>query len=314
MAGRRGYGGDEWQQWGGWERTTPRRAVGGIKAQTQRGKFGATWWASRWLAALENLVDVNRLSRGRSYARSGQVTKLDVSTQGVDARVQGSRATPYKVTIRFRTLSDAEWDAVVDAMAEQAVYAARLLAGEMPDQIEEVFQVAGVTLFPAGARDLETDCSCPDWANPCKHVAAVIYLLGERFDVDPFLMFELRGRTKDGIVAALRARRAGATEAGDTVGLPSEPLAGADPYAGETAPLLVETDQENSALVERFWSSSSDLTGFPISLDAPPIDALPVKVLGAPPFWRDGAAFTTQAERAYRAISQRAHRLATEGK
>ena len=98
---------------------------------------------------------------------------------------------------------------MADAMAAEALYAARLLSGEMPEQIEEAFRAAGVTLFPADEGDLETDCTCPDWANPCKHVAAVFYLLGERFDADPFLMFELRGRTREQIVEALRARRAG---------------------------------------------------------------------------------------------------------
>src|SRR5205085_4161080 len=108
-----------------------------------------------------------------------------------------------------KRLSDAEWDRVIDAMAAEAIYAARLLSGEMPEQIEDVFSAAGTTLFPAQEGDMRTRCTCPDWANPCKHIAAVHYLLGERFDQDPFLMFQLRGRSQEEIVAALRARRAG---------------------------------------------------------------------------------------------------------
>src|SRR6185369_8261885 len=119
------------------------------------------------------------------------------------------RREPYAVSIRFRKLADQEWDRVVDVMASEALYAARLLSGEMPEQIEEVFQQAGTSLFPAEEGDMQTRCSCPDWANPCKHIAAVHYLLGERFDEDPFLMFLLRGRSQEEIVAALRARRAG---------------------------------------------------------------------------------------------------------
>ena len=185
--------------WGYWEsfKSPPRRAADGIKAQTQRGKFGKTWWAGRWIGALERLVDAARLTRGRSYARSGQVVKLDVGRDGVAALVQGSRPKPYQVSIRFEPLSAADWERVVDAMAAQALYAAKLLAGEMPEQIEEVFVAAGTSLFPAERGGLKTSCSCPDWANPCKHVAAVTYLLGERFDGDPFLIFELRGRSKD---------------------------------------------------------------------------------------------------------------------
>src|SRR5919108_395189 len=128
MTWRRGRSWSDWDD--EWEYPRPRRPANGIKAQTQRGKFGATWWAGRWLAALERLVDAGRLSRGRSYARSGQVTKLDVGPGRVDARVQGSRPTPYKVTIRFRRLSNAEWDAVADAMA--AALRARRAAGAAP--------------------------------------------------------------------------------------------------------------------------------------------------------------------------------------
>src|SRR5919199_4803283 len=196
-----------WNDWEEWEYRPLRKPVKGIWAQTQRGKFGATWWAGRWLAALERLVDAGRLSRGRSYARGGQVSKLDVDSGGVRAEVWGHSPRPYKATIRFQALSDAQWERVVDALAAKALYAARLLAGEMPEQIEEVFQAAGVSLFPDKAGDLVPDCTCPDWANPCKHVAAVFYLLGERFDADPFLTFELRGRTQEQIAAALRARR-----------------------------------------------------------------------------------------------------------
>src|SRR5579864_7230343 len=199
-----------WDYWDDYPRER-RKPANGIKARTQRGKFGQTWWAGRWIAALERLVDSGRLSRGRSYARSGQVVQLDVGPEGVEAKVQGSRATPYRVSIRFRTLSKEEWDRVADAMAAEALYAAKLLAGEMPEQIEDVFLAAGTSLFPAARADLMTDCSCPDWANPCKHVAAVHYLLGERFDDDPFLLFLLRGRSKENISHALRVRRAGGT-------------------------------------------------------------------------------------------------------
>src|SRR5262249_57826084 len=108
-----------------------------------------------------------------------------------------------------KPLADARWEKVAEAMAAEAIHAARLLSGEMPEQIEELFAAAGASLLPAARGDLETDCSCPDWANPCKHVAAVHYLLGERFDADPFLIFELRGRTQAEIAEALRARRAG---------------------------------------------------------------------------------------------------------
>src|SRR5262245_37143350 len=172
-------------------RPKPRRPADGIRAQTGRGAFGKSWWASRWIAALERLVDSARLQRGRSYARSGQVLNLAIAPGGVSSRVQGSRATPYRVKIEVAPLDDRAWEAVADAMGSQAIFAAKLLAGEMPQNIEEAFAAAKVSLFPDKAGDLVTDCSCPDWANPCKHVAAVYYLLGERFDADPFLIFDI---------------------------------------------------------------------------------------------------------------------------
>ena len=194
--------------WGWYPKPKPRRPAKGIRAKTTRGQFGQTWWAGLWIEALERLVDPGRLSRGRSYARSGQVLNLDIKLGRVDSRVQGSRPTPYKVRIEIKPLAEKAWDKVVDAMAAQAIFAAKLLAGEMPHNIEEAFSTAKVSLFPAKRGDLVTECSCPDWANPCKHIAAVYYLLGEQFDEDPFLIFQLRGRIKAQIIAALRAARA----------------------------------------------------------------------------------------------------------
>ena len=271
-----------------------RRPANGIRAKSQRGKFGQTWWAGRWLAALDRLIDTGRLSRGRSYARSGQVLDLDVGPEGVKSRVQGSRPRAYNVSIQFRTLSSEEWEKVTDAMAAEAIYAAKLLAGEMPQQIEEVFEAAGSQLFPATRDDLMTECSCPDWANPCKHVAAVYYLLGERFDDDPFLLFLLRGRSREEIAAALRVRRASSPAEEPT--LVEEP---SEPAAEEDVPLLGDSP-------EAFWSMSQDVSDLIFRFDSPMIDALPVKQRGRPAFWRSGLDFTTAMEEMYGAIETHA--------
>ena len=285
-----------------------RKPANGIKAKTQRGKFGQTWWAGRWLAALERLIDTGRLSRGRSYARSGQVLDLDVGPEGVKSRVQGSRPRPYSVSIEFRTLSSEEWEKVIDAMAAEAIYAAKLLAGEMPQQIEDVFQAAGSQLFPATRDDLITECSCPDWANPCKHVAAVYYLLGERFDDDPFLLFLLRGRSREEIAAALRVRRAGSSaEEPAVVEEPSEQA------AEEDVPLLgTGSAGAGPYMPEAFWSMSQDVSDLIFRFDSPVIDALPVKQRGKPVFWRSGLDFTTAMEEMYGAIEKHARGLVVE--
>lgn len=181
----------------------PRAAKGGIKAQSKRGSFGQSWWAKRWIAVLESFDIGARLGRGRTYARKGQVLSVNVDKGLVEAKVQGSRSTPYRITIKVRGLDDAEWKRLASAISTQAIFAAKLLAGEMPQDIEQAFENAGLSLFPQKSGDLETNCSCPDWSNPCKHIAAVYYLLGEEFDRDPFLLFKLRGMNREEFIGLL---------------------------------------------------------------------------------------------------------------
>jgi uncharacterized Zn finger protein len=158
--------------------SSPRKVKGGIKADSKLGAFGKNWWAKRWIAVLESFNMGARLGRGRSYARRGQVISIDIDRGVVWAEVQGSRVNPYRVSIKVKTLSKAKWGRLADILSERAIFAAKLLAGEMPGDIEDAFTEAGLSLFPEKRSDLKTDCSCPDWANPCKHIAAVYYLLG----------------------------------------------------------------------------------------------------------------------------------------
>jgi uncharacterized Zn finger protein len=261
MPRRRNYD-DAWPEY---ERR-PRLPADGIKAKNQRGEFGASWWAKRWIAALSSLGYGSRLTRGRSYARGGAVLNIELKAGQVNAKVQGSRATPYKVTIGLQRLSDAQWTQAIDAIAEQAIFAAKLLAGEMPPTIEEAFTAAQVPLFPRAAGDLNTACSCPDYANPCKHIAAVHYLLGERFDEDPFLLFELRGRSKAQIIDELRARRAADADVADEV--QAAPV--------ERAPALGE-------LLACYDAPGEELAEITPQIAAPTLEAALLRRLGAPP-------------------------------
>ena len=127
----------------------------------------------------------------------GQVLSIETDKGRVRAKVQGSRPKPYEVAIQVKTLSSADWQKVVRELSKQAIFMAKLLAGEMPQDIEKVFKDARLSVFPEKLKDLKTECSCPDWSNPCKHIAAVYYLLGEEFDRDPFLIFKLRGMNRD---------------------------------------------------------------------------------------------------------------------
>jgi uncharacterized Zn finger protein len=281
----------------------------GIKAQTRAGQnFGKTWWGGKWIVALERLVNPGRLQRGRSYARRGQVLNIDFSGNRIDSRVQGSRRDPYEVSIEIKSIDDKRWSKVVDVMASQAIFAAKLLAGEMPQDIEDAFGSARVSLFPERAADLLTECSCPDYANPCKHISAVYYLLGERFDSDPFLLFQLRGRSKDQIIAELRARRGGVEGFDQQAGPEKEQAlfegAEADPDY-DAGPSLEES-------VDRFWEMGTDTESMQFTITRPPVDAAPVKRLGQPPFWKSERDFISDMESLYRAISEAAIKTALE--
>ena len=182
----------------------PRKVAGGIKARSRRGAIGEEWWSRRFIDVLESFGMQSRLSRGRNYARAGQVLNLDIGTGHVTALVQGSRVKPYKVVLTVIPLTKLQWRAVEEALAARAVFRARLLAGEMPAEIEGIFEVCGTPLFPHSPRDLMMSCSCPDWQVPCKHLAAVCYVLAEAFDDDPFGILAWRGKGRDDLLAALR--------------------------------------------------------------------------------------------------------------
>ena len=188
----------------------PIAVEGGIKARSKRGAIGEQWWSRRFIAVLESYGMSGRLQRGRNYARRGQVLEFSLAAGKVTARVQGSRPQPYRVTITVLPLTAAQWREVESRLAAQALFRARLLAGEMPAEIEQVFADGGTPLFPASARDLTMNCNCPDWGVPCKHLAAVCYVLAEAFDDDPFAMLAWRGKGRDDLLAALRGKaRAG---------------------------------------------------------------------------------------------------------
>ncbi|HZY83548.1 MAG TPA: SWIM zinc finger family protein [Gemmataceae bacterium] len=263
-------------------KSRPRKAKGGIKAQSGRGAFGKSWWAKRWVAVLEGFDIGARLGRGRSYARNGQVLSIDVAEGEVKAEVQGSRPTPYAVTVAVQTLTAAEWGRLLEALSGQALFVAKLLAGEMPQDIEQVFEAAKLSLFPERYNDLTTDCSCPDWSNPCKHVAAVYYLLGEEFDRDPFLLFRLRGLGRDELIKRLGS---------------------AAPSAEARAP--AEAAEPLPADAATFWSAPAlpeDVFG---EVRTPAASAGWPKRLGSFPFWRGGQRFLEALEPTYRGAAQR---------
>ncbi len=162
-----------------------------------------SWWSQRFLNVLESYGLGGRMERGRRYARAGQVLGLEVLPGLLVSQVQGTRPTPYVVTIRAPALTPEQWREVDAAMRSRVGFAARLLDGEVPDGLEEVFAAAGVELIPSRWSALSAHCTCPDYETPCKHIAAVLYLLADRLDVDPWLLLAWRGRTREQVLAHL---------------------------------------------------------------------------------------------------------------
>jgi uncharacterized Zn finger protein len=231
---------------------------------SRRTEFASTWWAQRWIRLLERFGWSARLNRGRAYARHGNVLDIDVQSGLVRAKVQGSRKQPYRVAIGLKPLSRSDWDRVFHLLRRKAVYAAKLLSGEMPRDIEEIFKAAEVPLFPKSGEDLAMSCTCPDWASPCKHVAAVYYVLGSEFDRDPFLLFELRGKSKEQVMSALRGggRRQERTPGARAPRIASEPLEGH---------------------LHDFWQAGDELDDINIRVGPPPVPQAILKRLGPLP-------------------------------
>ncbi len=280
--------------------SVPRRAKGGIIAQTSRGQFGKSWWGRRWIQVLEGFDIGARLSRGRKYARSGQVLSIEIEPGIIRAKVQGSRRRPYDVAIRVKTLSLRTSKALAKTLATKVMFAAQLLRGEMPANIEEAFRGTGGTLFPKERGDLKTECSCPDWSNPCKHIAAVYYLLGEAFDNDPFLIFRMRGIERDKLLSQIRSagggtlvrERAGGTQRARRTPGPVEQLP-ADPG--------------------KFWTAPTQQAETMPGTTIPRVAAALPRQLGPFRFWRGAEQFLPALTQIYSAASAAAwRRLAGE--
>ncbi len=293
--------------------SVPRPVKDGLRAKSARGAIGETWWSKRFIEVLEDFHEGPRLARGRAYARRGQVIDMAIEAGDVTARVQGSRARPYNVSLGVTVLGETDWARVEAAMAGQAVFLARLLAGEMPHEIEDAFAETGLSLFPSTTADLDTDCSCPDWENPCKHIAAVYYLLAEAFDRDPFLIFAWRGRPRERLLADLRALRGGGTgppasrtsdEPDLTLGSPAEWLLTAVGLDG--ADISGEIAEEDAS---GFWNAG-DLASVRIEPRAVAMPEAILRDLGPSGLSVDGRPLEDVLAPVYRAIAAAAVRIA----
>ena len=281
-----------------YERRRTIAVSGGIKAQTVKGKsFGEKWWSKRWLEFIENSDIGERVNRGRSYARRGQVMDIEIGSGLVTAKVQGSDPRPYRVKIECETLSDDQWQKVARVFGKNTGALARLVAGSLPENTEALFKDAGVALFPDLRGDIQTECSCPDWSNPCKHTAAVYYLLAEEFDRDPLGLFVLRGKTRDEFLALVKRNQLVVTD--DVV---AEPVGVVEEIAAE--------ELENLPVgVGEFWGRREFQSSALDDLTVPQTAAVLVKRLGNFPLWRGENGFIEEMAEIYGAASARTKEL-----
>jgi uncharacterized Zn finger protein len=290
----------------------PIRVEGGIQARSQHGRIGDTWWSQRFITVLQLVGVAGRLQRGKNYARTGQVLSMDIAAGEITASVQGSRAKPYSLSIKTKVLSVGDWDAAESVMESSAIFMATLLAGDMPEDIEEAFSVSSSPLFPASAREFDSECSCPDWENPCKHIAAVYFLLAEAFDDDPFLIFTWRGRTKAEILANLRGRRraSGARDV-DAVDEPADPVtdSGTGPFGWPAA----DPDRPSARSPElpaSFWGRDEDLVTIEIRPRLAVAPDLVLRQLDPAPLSGDASSITGALRPFYEAMTTGAAALA----
>lgn len=253
---RRGGWDDPWRTY---PASKPRPTENGITTRKQRGAMADTWWSTRLVELLDSYGLGARMQRGRRYARQGQLLSFDVRPGLVAAQVQGSRRVPYMVNVLFLPLTAPQWAAVGQEITATLQFTARLLAGEVPPELEAVFDGAGVGLLPRRWQDLQASCSCPDWENPCKHIAAVLYVLADRLDDDPWLLLLWRGRTRAELLAHLGA--AGDERAAVAPWWPLVPGAPLPVDSGRGDPW---TEADGSGALTRLGPLDVDVRGRPV--------------------------------------------------
>lgn len=270
--------------WKNFEYTTPKPVEDGIKARTRRGEFGESQIGKRWIEVLESFGKSNRLQRGRRYARKGQVREVKVDKGEVTAEVQGSRSEPYMVMIELEPYPEQSWEGIIDEISSVPLYYAAFSSGSVPEDFHEVLAGYDLSLTPKDQDELNTRCSCPDSANPCKHIAAVYYLLGETFDEDPFQLTKIRGKTREELLEALSG-----------TGLAQDPEEPSSPPP-ETP---LDTDPE------KFWKpgpelpSANSLNSNHRTQDEPAV----LKLLGVPQFLPTSKKYRRSLEEAYRLVT-----------
>jgi uncharacterized Zn finger protein len=272
-------------------------------------KFSRTWWGTRFIDALESFTDSGRLQRGRSYASGGKVKSFEIDSNKITAKVRGSvnpyfgvyKEPTYNITIEITPIAKARWNEVIKQISSKASIVSRLMLNEVPENIEDTFSNLGLHLLPYSDRDFKTKCSCPDSANPCKHIAGVYYLVASQLDENPFLLFELRGLSKTELQEKLAK-----TPLGKVL---SEELNVKDFVVEASASLYTKLEKQvinEKPSIREFWLGTKRL---PQTIDikaSSSVSAIVIKKQGDfPPFWHKDNSFIETMEELYKRVKNK---------
>ncbi|WP_026735950.1 SWIM zinc finger family protein [Fischerella sp. PCC 9605] len=269
-------------------------------------KFSRTWWGDRFIKALEAFTDDHRLQRGRSYARGGKVKSFEIKLNQITAKVRGSinpyfgvyKEPTYNIVIEITPIAKARWNEAIQKLSAKASIVSRLLLNEVPENIESTFSQIGLHLLPHSSKDFKTKCSCPDEANPCKHIAGVYYLVASQLDTNPFLLFELRGLSKTELQAKLAASGLGQAL---SVALDEQKL-NIEPCQSFYTKLEKQSVHQKPNLRE-FWLGSKRLPSTIEASNDRPISAILIKKEGDfPAFWQKDNSFIETMSELYQRV------------
>ncbi|MFP4220864.1 MAG: SWIM zinc finger family protein [Phormidium sp.] len=265
-----------------------------------------TWWGQKFIKALESFCDPNRLKRGRSYANPRKIINFERNKGDVLAHVRGSvnpyfgvyKEPLYKTEVKISPIPKKDWTKIIQKLSTNASFVSRLLLNEIPENIEECFEDAGYNFLPYSSQDFKTDCTCPDWSNPCKHIAGVCYLLAEELDNDPFLLFELRGLTRDALQKELMKSPLGKALAS---GLVEEDI---EPEPVDSYYTIPKTKAvPDSVSLKEFWLGSQRIPETPPSHEGAQVSGIVVKKQGDnPAFWDSDRSFLETMDEIYERV------------
>jgi len=269
-----------------------------------------TWWGQRFIAALEQFTDTARLARGRSYANDNRIKSWALKNGTLSAKIRGNKnpyfgvykEPTYETAISLKSISATDWALLIHHLGSRAGYISRLLLNEMPDHIERPFKSLDLHLLPHSAKDFKTSCSCPDYENPCKHIAGLCYFLSSKLDENPFLLFELRGLSPEQLLEKLRQTPLGAALA---LAREKGQAATLDPVESYfTRPRA--TIQSGPCSLDTYWQSPKRLPETIVSSAQATVPALLIKKGGDfPAFWKEPQPLPTIMEEVYGAIRKK---------